>query len=106
MKALYEFLEVIANEEFVEGHEVLEVPWKAWKRLPEKEAEARILKGLINGATALALKRKGRHDPALRVWKTYEKYRPLIGTTPSAHTALYKAAQVLLEEKYALVFAH
>jgi hypothetical protein len=44
MKPLEDFLHVVAQEDFVEGHEVLEAQWKAWKKLPEKETQARILK--------------------------------------------------------------
>jgi len=102
MLAIEQFLEVVANDEFVEGHEVLEEDWNRFKKLPEYENEAKILKGLINASTALALVRKGKKEGAQRVWQTYEKYAPLIDSTPSAHTAKYKEAQALLLRKYAL----
>ena len=100
MDVLHLFLEVVEAEDFVEGHEVLEELWREWKKEPLKKEESFILKGLINGSTALALKRLGRDESALRVWKTYEKYRPLIVTLPSVHTALYKQAEALLDKKY------
>ena len=102
MLAIEQFLEVVENDEFVEGHEVLEVDWHRLKKLPEHENEAKILKGLINASTALALASKGKKEGADRVWQTYEKYAPLIDSTPSVHTAKYKEAQTLLLRKYAL----
>jgi len=102
MLAIEQFLEVVENDEFVEGHEVLEEDWNRFKKLPEYENEAKILKGLINASTALALVRKGKKEGAERVWQTYVKYAPLIDSTPSAHTAKYKEAQALLLRKYAL----
>lgn len=102
MLAIEQFLEVVENDEFVEGHEVLEVDWHRLKKLPEHENEAKILKGLINASTALALACKGKKEGAERVWQTYEKYAPLIACTPSSHTAKYKEAQALLLRKYAL----
>jgi len=100
--AIENFLTVVAHDAFVEGHEVLEIEWHRLKKLPEYHDEAKILKGLINASTALALARKGKYEGARQVWLTYEKYAPLIATTPSAYTPFYQQAQALLAEKYAL----
>lgn len=102
MLAIEAFLSVVERDEFVEGHEVLEVEWHRLKKLPEHEDEAKILKGLINASTALALACKGKKEGALRVWQTYEKYAPLIASTPSSLTARYEEAQALLLRKYVL----
>lgn len=102
MEAIKEFLNVVGNNEFVEGHEVLETEWHRLKKIPELSDEAKILKGLINASTSLALACKGKKEGALRVWQTYEKYAPLIDVTPSICTAYYKEAQELLLRKYAL----
>jgi len=99
--AIEDFLTVVEHDEFVEGHEVLEIEWHRLKKMPEYENEAKILKGLINASTALALACKGKHEGAKRVWQTYEKYAPLIAITPSPHTPLYQLAQALLAQKYA-----
>ncbi len=99
MKELNEFLHVVGINDFVEGHEVLEVPWKKYKKIPELKEESLILKGLINGSTALALKVKGKDEPAIRVWATFLKYLPLIETIKTEHTFLYKKARDLLLEK-------
>jgi hypothetical protein len=104
MKDLEKFMQVVTNNEFVEGHEVIEDQWKIWKKIPELKEESLILKGLINGSTALALKVKGRDDPANRVWKTFEKYSPLIDSVDSQFTPMYKKARELLHQKYELFF--
>ncbi|AFL67598.1 DUF309 domain-containing protein [Sulfurospirillum barnesii] len=101
-EAIELFLRVVENNQFVEGHEVLEDEWKRLKTLPEHENEAKILKGLINASTALALASKGKKEGAMRVWQTYEKYAPLIMSTQTEHTPSYKEAQRLLQRKYTL----
>jgi len=105
MKSLKEFMKVVEEEDFVEGHEVLEDDWRAWKNSPETQDESYILKGLINGSTALALWRMGRFEGAKKVWQTYEKYKPYIDSVPSSLTADYKLASELLEKKYSQIIA-
>lgn len=100
MKELDVFMSVVTEEDFVEGHECLEDVWREWKNDPAKRDESFILKGLINGSTALALQRLGRSKPALQVWSTFEKYRPLIRSIDSPYTKQYEAAETLLDEKY------
>ena len=100
MKELKKFLRVVNNNNFIEGHEVLEDKWKEWKKIPSLKEESFILKGLINGSTALALKVKNKNLPALRVWNTLLKYSPLIDKIDSTHTLLYKEAKELLYVKY------
>ena len=78
MKELNEFLHVVSINNFVEGHEVLENKWKEWKNISELKEESFILKGLINGSTALALKVMKKDKPAKQVWATFLKYSPLI----------------------------
>lgn len=97
LEAMEDFLNVVANNLFVEGHEVLEEEWKRLKTKPEYDNEAKILKGLINASTALALACKGKKEGALRVWQTYEKYAPLIEHTASPYTPLYQKAKTLLK---------
>lgn len=100
MKELNKFLHVVSINDFVEGHEVLETTWKQYKNIPELREESYILKGLINGATALALKVMKRDKPSFQVWDTFLKYSPLIDTIESKNTPLYKEAQKLLHVKY------
>jgi formyltetrahydrofolate synthetase len=104
MKELNKFLDMVTNNEFVEAHEVLEDRWREWKNNPSQREESFILKGLINGTTALALKVMKKDAPANQVWKTYKKYEPLIEKINSIHTPMYKKAQQLLLKKYAFYF--
>ena len=99
MKELQEFLDVVGKDDFGEGHEVLEVKWKEWKKIPEKREESYILKGLINGSTAIALKIMKREKPAEQVWATFLKYSPLIDSIDSKYSTQYKEARELLLEK-------
>ena len=105
MKELKEFLHVVKNNDFVEGHEVLEDKWKEWKKIPALKEESFILKGLINGSTALALKVKKRDIPATRVWDTLLKYSPLIDKIDSKYTPLYIQARELLHVKHKELFS-
>lgn len=96
------FLEALNNDDFVQGHEILEERWKLWKKDPLMHEESLILKGLINGSTALALWKLGRAQGALKVWETFEKYAPLIHEHPYENTPFYFQAEALLKKKYAL----
>jgi len=90
------FIQTLQRGEYGKGHEVLEDTWREFKhRLPD---ESRVLKGLINGATALELLKRGRKLPAQRVWETYLKYRPLIDYVSIEHQTLYLKAATILEE--------
>ena len=99
MTAIAHFIEVVSRDQFVEGHEVLETEWNRLKKIPEQEDEAKILKGLINASTALALACQGKAEGAQRVWQTYEKYAPLIQETLSLMKPRYEEAQKLLLSK-------
>jgi hypothetical protein len=105
MESLKKFMEVVEEEDFVEGHEVLEDDWRVWKNEPKTREESYILKGLINGSTALALWKMGRYDGAKKVWETYIKYKPYIKSVPSSFTSDYKRASELLEKKYSQIIA-
>ena len=62
--AIDRFIFAIKNGYFVEAHELL---------------EALVLKGLINGATALALFHiKKKEEGHKKVWLAFEKYIPLL----------------------------
>jgi hypothetical protein len=99
MKELKEFLQLVEDNDFVEGHEVLEDKWREWKKIPSLKEESFILKGLINGSTALALKVKKRDKPSTQVWTTFLKYSPLIDEIDSQFTTKYNEARDLLVRK-------
>ncbi len=76
--AIDRFIFAIENGYFVEAHELLEDDWNYYKKQGEKE-KALILKGLINGTTALALFHiKKRPEGYKKVWLAFEKYIPLL----------------------------
>ncbi len=102
MKDIEKFLKAVGNDEFVEGHEILEDKWRELKKNPNTLEESKILKGLINGSTALALKNMGKEKGAKTVWDTFEKYRPLIKSEICEDTIKYKEAEKLLDEKFKL----
>ena len=96
------FIESLKKENFVEAHEILEKSWKELKKIDKTEAD--LQKGLINGATAIALYLKGKKEPAVRVWATFEKYRDLIDKNSFSDSKSYKIAEKILDEKYKLYF--
>ncbi len=102
MSDIDNFLKAINNNNFVYGHEVLEDRWRELKKSPETLNESKILKGLINGSTALALKLMGKEKGAKTVWSTFEKYRPLIKSEICNKTKKYRQAEELLDKKYKL----
>lgn len=57
MSAIETFIQMVQNEEFAPAHEVLEHDWKAYKKQNQMQ-QAKVLQGLINGTTALALYKK------------------------------------------------
>lgn len=99
MKELEQFIDMIHSEQFIEAHVILEHPWKEYKKIEDKKEEAKILKGLINGTTAIALFQKGK-QAYKQVWSTFIKYEPLIDNVESVYTAKYKTASEVLHEKY------
>ncbi len=98
MLPIDKFIANIENEKFVKAHEVLEESWKELKKKDKEEAN--LQKGLINGATAIALKIKGKEKGAYMVWETYLKYKPLVNSVTSNLSKKYKIAEKLLDEKY------
>ncbi len=99
MNELEKFIHAVETDDFIEGHEVLEDKWKEWKKIPSLKEESFILKGLINGSTALALKVKNKEKPSIQVWSTFLKYSPLIDEIDSEFTSMYKSARELLLRK-------
>ena len=74
MSLFEKFKILIEEEKFYEAHEVLEEYWHTIRKTnnPFKD----VYRGFINAAVAMELKKRGR-DNYKKVWKTYEKYRPL-----------------------------
>jgi len=94
--AIKRFIYAIENKLFVEAHELLEEDWKNYKKIGETD-KAKALKGLINGATALALFFiKNRPEGYKKVWPVFEKYVHLLEEVDLNEKEKYLEARDLL----------
>ena len=76
--AIDRFIFAVENGYYIEAHELLEDDWNFYKKQGELN-KSLVLKGLINGATALALFHiKKRPESYKKVWLAFEKYTPLL----------------------------
>ncbi|PLY11181.1 MAG: DUF309 domain-containing protein [Arcobacter sp.] len=91
--SIEEFISALEEERFVEAHELLEDEWRYYKKIEEK-SKAKAIQGLINGATALALFRKNRHEAYEKVWKVFKKYNHLLEKLDS-NEKYYEASRLL-----------
>ena len=94
--AIDRFIFAIENGYFVEAHELLEDDWNMYKKQGEIN-KALVLKGLINGATALALYHiKKKEEGYKNVWPVFNKYIPLLDTVELTNKEkFYKAKEIL-----------
>ena len=96
--AIDRFLFAVENGYFVEAHELLEGDWNMYKKQGQKE-KALVLKGLINGATALALFHvKKRPEAYEKVWPAFSKYIPLSDKEEFEEKEKFYKAKKILEE--------
>ena len=99
MKNLKEFINLVENEEFIEAHEVLEHDWLNFKKTGELE-KAKLYKGLINGATSIALYKMNRSKRAVDItWGAFTKYKPLVSHIPKENEKYFLDAISLIERK-------
>ena len=96
--AIDRFIFAVENGYYVEAHELLEDDWNMYKKQGQKE-KALVLKGLINGATALALFHiKKRPQGYEKVWLTFIKYIPLLDKVEfEDKNKYYKAKKLLIK---------
>jgi len=73
MSLFEKFKFLILKERFYEAHEVLEEFWHTIRKTDNPYKN--VYRGFINAAVAMELKKRGRNYE--KVWKTYEKYKPL-----------------------------
>jgi len=73
MSLLKKFKLLIIKEKFYEAHEVLEGYWHTIRK--SDNPYKNVYRGFINAAVAMELKKRGRDYK--KVWRTYEKYKPL-----------------------------
>ena len=95
--AIDRFIFAIENGYFVEAHELLEDDWNMYKKQGQTK-KALMLKGLINGATALALFFiKKRPSAYQKVWPAFLKYIILLDDLEiEEKEKFYKAKEILL----------
>ena len=96
--AIDRFIFAIENGYFVEAHELLENDWNYYKKQGELN-KSLVLKGLINGATALALFHiKKRPESYQKVWPAFIKYIPLLDKVNFEEKEKFYKAKKILEE--------
>jgi len=83
---------------YYEAHEDLETLWHP--RRFEDDDEVRLWKGFINAAVSFELIKRGRPRPSETAWRTFCKYRSLLGTFESPHYPLYVTMAQMLETHY------
>ena len=94
--AIDRFIFAVENGYYVEAHELLEDDWNFYKKQGELN-KALVLKGLINGATALALFHiKKRPESYKKVWPAFEKYVPLLDNVDFEEKEKYYKVKDLL----------
>ena len=74
-----EYKKLIQEHKFFEAHEALEEFW--FPRRKDKTKEVLIVKGFINAAVSLELKKRGRVENSKKVWQVYIKFSKLIEST-------------------------
>jgi hypothetical protein len=96
--AIDRFIFAVENGYYAEAHELLEDDWRDLKKSGFLK-ESQVLKGLINGATALALfYKKKKVDGYKKVWKVFLKYEPLLDEVEMKNKArLYFARNLLVK---------
>ena len=73
LKSIFErFKNLIIQKKYYEAHEILEEIWHPMRKSLHPERD--IIRGFINAAVSLELKKRGRNN-YLKVWKTYEKHK-------------------------------
>ena len=94
-KHLQLFIDDIKNDKFYEAHEDLEHYWHTIRKTDHPLKN--LCKGFINGATAFELIRRGNEKGARTVWKTHQKYLPIMKEGIENYE-LFKEADDLLQE--------
>jgi len=75
-KYLDDFIICLNEDRYFDAHEALEAIW--FPRRFEKSDEIRLLRGYINAAVSFELVKRGRLESAIKVFKTYKKYKILL----------------------------
>jgi len=94
------YLQCLKEERYFDAHEALEALWFP-VRFKTECAEVMLLKGFINAAVSFELVKRNRTKSALKVWKNYEKYIPLLSQMSKETMALYQHLQSFVEKRHA-----
>jgi len=71
IEKIKKYKKYMSEDKFFEAHEALEEYW--FPRRKEKSKEVLIVKGFINAAVSLELKRRGKIKNHHKIWAVYEK---------------------------------
>ncbi len=98
------FVKALENDKYSEATQLYLAKWQ--KRNKADEREENVYKGFVNAAATFDLIMKGKYKTAKKVWRIYEKYRPLINEDMEHYRYLQKADKILLrlKRKYKKVF--
>lgn len=100
MDQIKEFIKLVETEKFEEAHEVLENDWLVFKKEGQKE-KSLFYKGLINGATSIALIRRKRSLRAKTItWNAFLKYKKYISVISENKRYFYYEAINIIESKH------
>jgi len=90
-KQIEDFICCLREERFYEAHEALEVLWFPLRH--DANEEVNLLRGYINASVSFELHKRGRNQPAYRVWKNFIKYQHLLSKVKAEHQPLYRLAE-------------
>jgi adenylate kinase family enzyme len=96
-EVLKDYIIALKDERFSDAHTIMEKRWKEYKK--ENHPLTKLLKGFINGATAFELVNRENFDGANRLWKVYEKYKPLLKEDIEEYELFLEADKILCELK-------
>ncbi len=99
MSSIEKFIDLLHEEDFKEAHEVLEADWLEFKKQGLKQ-KAFFYKGLINGATSIALIQLNRSQRAKEItWNAFLKHKKHIDIIEKEKRHKYLEAINILESK-------
>jgi 8-amino-7-oxononanoate synthase len=97
---VHKFTNLVRSGFYADAHELLEEDWKFFRKNKMKEKEL-FYKGVINGATALALiKLKRRQEAVNKTWDCYQRYKIYFDKASEPYGKDFKLAMEVIETLY------
>lgn len=90
-KQIEDFIGCLREERFYDAHEALELLWFPLRH--DANEEVNLLRGYINASVSFELHKRGRDQPAHRVWNNFIKYQHLLSRVKAEHQPLYRLAE-------------